>query len=143
MSGDVFVDTNVLVYARDRNADDKQRRAAEWLEHLWDERRGALSVQVLQEYYVVVTSKLEPGLDVETARDDVRDLRSWDPLPIDAPLAEEAWSIEDRFGFSWWDSLIVAGAQRLGCDILLTEDLRHEQTLGDVEVVDPFEVAPG
>lgn len=142
MSGDVFVDTNVLVYARDSDAGPKRERAAAWLEHLWHERRGALSVQVLQEYYVVVTSKLDPGLEPRTARDDIRDLEAWSPLPIDGDLLDAGWEIEDRYGFSWWDSLIVAAAQRLGCTTLLTEDLQHGQTLGDVEVLDPFEAKP-
>lgn len=60
-----FVDTNVLVYARDISEPEKQRRASEWLAHLWRSREGRLSVQVLQEYYVTLTQKLKPGLPRE------------------------------------------------------------------------------
>ena len=68
MSGSVFVDTNVLVYARDRTDEDKQRRALEWMTALWDEARGRTSVQVLQEYYVTLTRKLDPPRSAEEAR---------------------------------------------------------------------------
>lgn len=74
MSDRYFVDTNLLVYARDATLPDKQARAAQWLERLWELRAGRLSVQVLQEYYVTVTSKLALGLSAVEARDDVRAL---------------------------------------------------------------------
>jgi predicted nucleic acid-binding protein len=69
-----FVDTNVLVYARDASEGAKQVSAQRWLEYLWRSRRGRLSHQVLDEYYVLVTEKLKPGLDREQARADVRNL---------------------------------------------------------------------
>src|SRR5262245_42943325 len=59
----VFVDTNVLVYARDARYPDKQQRAEDWMARLWRQRTGRLSVQVLQEYYVSVTQRLKPGMD--------------------------------------------------------------------------------
>ena len=64
MTAPLFVDTNLLVYSRDARDAAKQERAAEWLDFLWDTRRGRLSRQVLQEYYVTVTRKLQPGLTV-------------------------------------------------------------------------------
>ena len=68
MSATVFVDTNVLVYVRDVAEKEKQRRAAEWMAALWETRLGRLSTQVLQEYYVTVTAKLEPPRSREDAR---------------------------------------------------------------------------
>ena len=64
-----FVDTNVLVYARDRTEPEKQRRAEEWMQTLWRTRQGRLSIQVLQEYYAIVVHKLRPGLKKEAARE--------------------------------------------------------------------------
>lgn len=138
MSVRVFVDTNVLVYARDASERDKQPRAARWLEELWRTRSGRLSVQVLQEYYVTVTQKLEPGLDPADARADVRALTAWGPLPPDAMLLEDAWGLEDRHALSFWDALIVAAAARLGCGHLLSEDLQDGQSFDGVTVVNPF-----
>ncbi|MBM3509296.1 MAG: PIN domain-containing protein [Alphaproteobacteria bacterium] len=133
-----FVDSNVLVYARDSTETAKQRQAHRWLEHLWRTREGRLSFQVLHEYYVTVTAKLVPGLSLEDARDDVRALYAWQPLAIDDVVVAGAWRVQDRHGFSWWDSLIVAAAQVLDCDYLLTEDLQHNQSIDGVTIVDPF-----
>lgn len=137
-----FVDTNLLVYARDATEPDKQRRAHRWLEHLWTTRQGRLSYQVLQEYYVTVTAKLQPGLSAEDARDDVRALHAWEPLATDELVMEGAWRIQDRYGFSWWDSMIVSAAQVLNCDVLLTEDLKHDQLLDGLRIADPFVQEP-
>jgi predicted nucleic acid-binding protein len=142
MNGLVFVDTNVLVYLRDSTEAEKQRRAAEWMAHLWDTGTGRVSLQVLQEYYVTVTAKLDPGLSQEEAREDILALRFWYPLHPDADLMTEAWTAQDGWGFSFWDALIVAAARRLGCTTLLTEDLQDGQELGDLTVRSPFTSRP-
>lgn len=134
----IFVDTNVLVYARDESEGDKQVRANAWMTHLWRTRAGRLSIQVLHEYYVTVTQKLRPGLDREVAREEVRDLQTWRPVLLDRTLTEGAWGIQDRHGLSWWDSLIVSAAQAAGCRYLLTEDLGDGQHYDDLVVVNPF-----
>lgn len=138
----VFVDTNVLVYLRDSRDPERQRRAAEWLGYLWESRLGRVSVQVLHEYYVTVTAKLDPGLPTEEAREDILALGSWFPLALTIQLAEKAWDAQDRWGFSFWDSLIVASAQTQRCGTLLTEDLSHGQDLDGLRVVSPFVETP-
>jgi predicted nucleic acid-binding protein len=138
----VFVDTNVLVYLRDSTEPDKQRRAAEWIGHLWESGSGRLSLQVLQEYYVTMTRKLEPGLAEEEAREDVVALEAWSPLLPDMDLLASGWAEQDRYGFSFWDALIVAAARRLGCAIVLTEDLQDGQDLGGMVVQSPFTTRP-
>jgi len=142
MSGSCFVDTNLLVYARDATEADKQPRAAQWLGRLWEQRAGRLSYQVLQEYYVTVTAKLTPGLEPAEARDDVRALMTWEPIAVSDRVIEAAWRVQDRFRFSWWDSLIVAAAQHAGCRYLLSEDLHSEQDLDGMQVLDPFRITP-
>lgn len=137
----VFVDTNVFVYARDRDSPNKQILAAAWLDHLWQNDQGRTSSQVLQELYSVATSKL--GQPPGDARADVRDLLAWSPVMIDPSILEAAWAFQDRFNISFWDSLIVAAAHRTRSEILLTEDLQHGMDLDGIKVVDPFEVAPG
>lgn len=142
MTGPVFVDSNVLVYARDAAHKDKQRRAAAWMAELWRSRSGRLSIQVLSEYYVTVTQKLQPGLDKETARQDVRALFAWKPVSLETRLLEQAWRAQDRYGFSYWDALIVGAAHAGACHYLLTEDLQDQQRIGDLVVVNPFRSAP-
>ena len=137
----VFVDTNVLVYARDTSDLVKNERATAWMEHLWASGEGRLSTQVLQEYYVTVTRKLSPGMPVEEARSDVLDLATWNPTQVGVGLLGTAWTIEAGHGLSFWDSLIVAAAISAGCDSILTEDLQHGSTIGGMTVVDPFRTA--
>lgn len=142
MTETVFVDTNVLVYVRDLSEEDKQRRAAAWMAALWETRRGRLSHQVLQEYYVTATVKLDPPRSVEDVREDVWALRAWKPHAPDYDTMEAAWDVQDRFAVSWWDALIVAAAVRAGSRWLLTEDLQDGQDFLGVTVVDPFRHAP-
>jgi len=142
MTARVFVDTNVLVYARDRTDEAKHARALEWLAVLWQERAGRLSWQVLQEYYVTATRKLEPPRDPADAREDVTSLVTWRPIAIELPTLDAAWGIEDRFGLSWWDALIVAAAQGGGCTHLLSEDLQDGQSFEALRVISPFTHRP-
>jgi predicted nucleic acid-binding protein len=141
-TGDVFVDTNVLVYARDTAAAQKQARAAEWMSFLWRSGRGRLSMQVLNEYYYTVTRKLKPGLDAATARQEARQLMQWHPVEISSSVLERGWSVQDRYTTSFWDGLIIAAAQVARCDYLLTEDLQDGQNLGGVVVLNPFQHQP-
>jgi predicted nucleic acid-binding protein len=138
----VFVDTNVLVYARDAGERTKQPKAEAWLNHLWRTRSGRLSYQVLSEYYVTVTGKLDPGLPPEEARADVRNLLAWRPIVIDEAVFEEAWALQDRHSVSHWDALILAAAGAARCDRVLSEDLSDGQTYGVVTVVNPFRHDP-
>lgn len=138
MTAPVFVDTNVLLYWRDARDPTKQARAAEWLAQLWRERTGRTSAQVLSEYYVNVTRKLDPGLAPDEAWDDVHALLAWEPQAIDGPLLERGRAVGSRYGLSWWDSLVVAAAQTQGCALLLTEDLQDGARYGGVTVRSPF-----
>jgi len=138
----VFVDTNVLVYLRDTSDPEKQSRAAEWIAVLWETGTGRLSQQVLQEFYVTMTRKVRNPRDPADVRDDVTALYAWDPVVPDLATLERAWEVEDRFGFSWWDALIVASALEAGARYLLTEDLQDGQTIEGLKIVDPFRVEP-
>lgn len=138
----VFVDTNVLVYARDLTEPEKRDRANAWLTHLWRTGEGRVSFQVLNEYYVTVTRKLKPGFTAAEAQLDVRRYLTWSPRPLDAPVLETAWAVEQRHRTSFWDALVVAAAQLAGCEVLLTEDLSHDRDFEGVRVVDPFRQPP-
>ena len=142
MTDRVFVDTNVLVYSRDASEPPKQKQAMAWMARLWSEKTGRLSFQVLNEFYVTVTNKLQPGMDRQSAREDVRSLLAWRPIPVGARVVEGAWRIQDRYKLSWWDALIVSAAQVSDCRYLLTEDLQETRNMGNVEVINPFRTPP-
>ena len=138
----VFVDTNVLLYSEDGADKAKQALAIEWLQALWTRRSGRVSTQVLNEFYANATKKLKPAMPAGDARAEVRRYQRWRPWVLDHATVETAWAVESRFGFSYWDSLIVAAAKAQGCRYLLTEDLQHEQTIDSVQVLNPFLVGP-
>jgi predicted nucleic acid-binding protein len=142
MAANIFVDTNVLVYSRDASEPQKQEQAMAWMAHLWTMRMGRLSYQVLQEFYITVTEKLDPGLDRESARKDIRSLLAWRPVAVDNRVFDGAWHIQDRYGLSWWDALIVSAAQLADCRYLLTEDLQDAQVFANLQIVNPFYTAP-
>jgi predicted nucleic acid-binding protein len=143
MTALVFVDTNVLLYKYDRSQSDKKRASEEWFQYLWRTKTGRLSQQVLHEFYANATRKVRFNLDRRYAREVIEDLASWHPVPLDMRLLGRACAVEDRFGLSFWDSLIVAAAQAAKCGLLLTEDLQHGQDLDGVTVMNPFIDPPG
>lgn len=140
MTAPVFVDTNILIYAIDEADRKKQQAAQAWKTELWKSRRGRTSFQVLQEFYVKAIHKLPSSRNITRA--EVRDLLAWRPVAVDAGVLHLAWQIQDRYQFSFWDSLIVAAAKTASCGYLLTEDLQHGQDLDGLVVVNPFRQGP-
>jgi predicted nucleic acid-binding protein len=140
----VFVDSNVFVYRLDTSEPEKAPVADRWVAAIWERRSGRVSSQVLSEVYVNLTSKLSPGLEREEAGRYVSALFAWRPVSVDARLVRSAFSIQDRYGLSWWDALIVAAARRAACPYLLSEDLQAGQDFDGTQVVNPFEApVPG
>lgn len=138
----VFVDTNVLLYARDLTEPDKHRAASDWLAELWRSGLGRTSIQVLNEYYVNVTRKLSRPLNTTAAREDVQDLMAWRPMPVNERILQRGFEVEDRFRYGWWDSLVIAAALEQDCGWLLSEDLQHGQSLWGLQIVSPFQAVP-
>lgn len=134
----VFVDTNVLVYAHDHSETQKQPVAAALLESLWDDANGALSTQVLQEFYAVVTRRFRPPLPRPEARELVAAYGEWHVVSIDVPLIIAASGLEQRHRLSFWDALIVTGAQRAGATRLVSEDLQPGRRIADLRIENPF-----
>lgn len=140
--GPVFVDSNVIVYSRDIAVPEKQAAAREWMHRLWADGLGRVSTQVLQEFYVTATRKIESRLPPSAARAEIRGLLPWKPVRSDARLFDDAWDVEDRYGLSFWDAMIVAAARHAGCDYLITEDLQDGQVIDGLTVVNPFRHPP-
>ena len=115
MTAPCFVDANIFVYARDPRDPLKQRRAAEWIDWLWQQRAGRTSVQVLSEFYTVVTRKLAPRVTEVMAWDAVTRYFAWAPLAADEALLRRAREIEARYRLSWWDSEKRKGNYRVSC----------------------------
>jgi predicted nucleic acid-binding protein len=134
----VFVDTNIFVYARDASEPVKRPIAIRRLEDLWREHRGRTSTQVLSEYYVTVTRKLERPLDADVAWSHVQDLLTWEPEETTPALLRRAREVERRYATGWWDSMIIAAAQLQDCSVLLSEDFQDGMMFDGVTVRNPF-----
>lgn len=131
-----FVDTNILVYAHDGGAGAKHRKAVELLTRLFDEQTGAISIQVLAEFYVTATAKL--GLKSQEAEAAIADLGSWTVhRPVHADILR-ACRVHRERKLNWWDALIVTSAMELGCHILWSEDFGAGHRFGTVTVRNPF-----
>lgn len=138
MSDIVFVDTNILIYAHDRDAGGKRDRAAQALERLWDENAGRLSTQVLQEFYVTVTQKLPATLARASAREVVRLYAPWVREPTTPDTVLRASELAELAGLSFWDALIVAAAEETGATLIYSEDFNAGQTIAGVTLVNPL-----
>ena len=134
----IFLDTNILVYAYDISSGKKHNTARNIVTDLWNSRTGALSVQVLQEFFVSITKKIPNPLDVKTASDIIRDFLLWEIIDNDGELLLAAMDIQARYLYSFWDSLIIAAAVKSGASVLLTEDLKNGQIIEDVMIKNPF-----
>ena len=136
MPAEAFFDTNILLYAYDTDAGDKRSRAlalvAEALKH---PSRFAVSVQVLQEFFVNFT---RAGQRDEAAALLIDDFSRWHIIANTHELFLNGLQTRARWQLSLWDAMIVAAAAEAGAAILYTEDLSHGQFYGSVQAINPF-----
>ena len=131
-----FVDTNVLLYAHDGGAGKKHERSVRLLSRLVEDGAGAVSIQVLAEFYAAATKKL--GISSQEAEEILADLGGWIiHRPGHADLLRAA-RFQRRYKMSWWDALVVNSAVELGCGVLWSEDIADGQRYGSVTVRNPF-----
>ena len=131
-----FLDTNVLVYADDRQDTAKQRRAVELFNEHRRARTGVVSMQVLQEYFVAATRKLQ--IDARDARRKVELLSRFDVVVPEANDVIAAIDLHRLHGISFWDAMIVRSAKQGGCSVLLSEDMQNAREIDGVRIVNPF-----
>ncbi|MBZ5569385.1 MAG: PIN domain-containing protein [Acidobacteriia bacterium] len=136
MSARSFFDTNVLVYADDKGAPAKQRRAVELVAEHRRGRTGVVSIQVLQEYFVAVTRKLR--VDAALARRKVELLAEFDVVAADVGDVLAAIDLHRLHGFSFWDALILRTAKEAGCRTIFSEDWQHAREVDGVRIINPF-----
>lgn len=131
-----FLDTNILTYTDDQDSPTKQARALALFADLRRSNQGVISTQVLQEYFVTATRKLKVSLRV--ARRKVELFSHLPLMQINRELILAAIDLNDKHQFSFWDALIIQAALSANCKILFTEDLQHQQRLGELEIINPF-----
>jgi predicted nucleic acid-binding protein len=131
-----FVDTNVLVYAFDRGEPVKRERARALLGD-W-EGDLVISTQVLQEFFVVTTRKLERPLEEREAEQACQSLATLPVVPIDRGLVLRSITLARHDRIALCDALIVTAARESDCTMVFSEDLQHGRIFGEVVIRNPF-----
>lgn len=139
MSAANFFDSNILVYAFDQRDPRRSSIAQDLLARAQREHSAVISAQVVQETLNVLMRRLTPPMSATNARKVLDHILVplWRIHPS-AALYARGLGIQERYGFSFYDSLIVAAALEGGCTRLLSEDMQHGQQIEGVRVENPF-----
>ncbi|MBW2285041.1 MAG: PIN domain-containing protein [Deltaproteobacteria bacterium] len=138
----IFVDTNVFIYSYDVTAGEKHIAAGNIMQDLWNSGLGMTSTQVLQEFFVNVVNKIPKPINGRQAREIVHDLLKWQVVVNTGDTIIGAIDIHLKFGYSFWDSMIIEAAITGGAEFLMSEDLQDGQIIGGVTIKNPFSLPP-
>ena len=135
MPGAKFVDTNIWIYAHLRKPNEPRHGIA--LELVSELNEAVISPQVLAEYYNVM---LRSGQADVWIQENLNTILSYVRLqPLNEAVVRRGWQIRNRYGFSIWDSQIVAAALEAGCDTLYSEDMQTGQVIESLTVINPLQ----
>jgi predicted nucleic acid-binding protein len=137
MTGRLFVDTNILIYALDPDDPLKRQLSADLLRQTISNRSLTLSPQSLNECYRVLTQRRRL-MPPDQARGFIRTLAPWAIAPLDARTTERAFAVQDETGASWWDSLLLAAALLAECRLFVSEDLQDGREVSGMRIASPF-----
>ncbi len=137
MSADYFLDTNIFIYLFDETDDHKRTRSENLVQQALEDRNGCISYQVVQETVSVLTVKLN------AAPHQVRRIFEHVLMPLwkvnpSEELYQRGLSLQARFRYRFYDSLIIAAAIESGCETLYSEDLRHGEQIEGLTIRSPF-----
>ncbi len=136
MTDKIFIDKNILVYSLDRHDLKKREKARSILKNVKDKYTGVLSTQVMQEFYVAATKKLQA--DPVIVKGILNQLTNLEIISISPELIFSAIDCSILNRLSFWDSLILAAAASSKCKEIWTEDLNHDQVILGVRIKNPF-----
>lgn len=137
MTASRFVDTNVLLYSISRVPAEARKRAVAI--ELLDRDDLALSVQVLQEFYVQATRVTRPDpIAHDLAVGLIRTWLRFEVQDITVPVMIDALQIKRLFSLSYWDAAIIAAARAIGCPKVLSEDMSDGRVFEGVMIINPF-----
>ncbi len=133
----IFIDTNILVYTLDTTDKQKHERARAVLQQIINKHHPVISTQVIKEFFVVATKKLnaEPII----VKNIIHNFQNMEVVNNDLPLIEEAIDISVISQLSFWDSLIIAAAEKAKCEFVFSEDLNAGQNYRGVLLLNPLE----
>lgn len=133
-----FLDSNIFVYVFDTGSPRKQSIAQDILRRAVLSGRASLSTQVLKEFYVTATRKLQRPLDPKEALRAAKNFAALHVVQIDPHMIIKAIELSQAEQTSFWDGLIIQAALDSGCRALLSEDLQHGRHYGSLRIENPF-----
>jgi predicted nucleic acid-binding protein len=136
MNGEVFLDSNILLYACSAAREDADKRKL--AEDLILNRPFAISTQVLQEFIANALRKPRLGITESNIDATLQMAAMVRVQPITLEVVVAAVILRRRYPLSHWDATIVAAAAELGCDTIYSEDMSDGREYGGVRVVNPF-----
>lgn len=131
-----FLDTNILIYANDRAAQEKQNAAISLVKGLIRSGSGVLSTQVQMEYAAVAAGKL--GQPREAITRQLFVLERLEVVSVSGEIIRNGLELSEAFGVSFWDAVILAAAHAARCETLWSEDFQPDRLHGSVRVRNPF-----
>jgi len=132
----IFIDTNILVYTLDQKNIEKRDMARKTVKKVVESHQPVISTQVIKEFYVVASSKLKA--DPIVVKNIIHNFHNMEIVNNDLDLIEQAIDISILSQLSFWDSLIIAAAEKANCEYVLSEDLNSGQNYRGIKLLNPF-----
>ncbi len=136
MKSKVFIDTNILIYSIDKFDKIKLKKARKFLKETSSENTVVISTQVIQEFYVAATKKLNANPHI--IKEIVKNFEKFEIVQINIEMIKDAIDTSILNQISFWDALIIISAEISKCQILYTEDLNQSQLIRGVKIINPF-----
>ena len=132
----IFIDTNILVYTLDQKNIEKRDMARKIVKKVVESHQPVISTQVIKEFYVVASNKLKA--DPIVVKNIIHNFHNMEIVNNDLDLIEQAIDISILSQLSFWDSLIIATAEKAKCEYVLSEDLNSGQNYRGIKLLNPF-----
>ncbi len=132
----IFIDTNILVYTLDQKNIVKRDMARKIVKKVVESHQPVISTQVIKEFYVVASAKLKA--DSIVVKNIIHNFHNMEIVNNDLDLIEQAIDISILSQLSFWDSLIIAAAEKANCEYVLSEDLNSGQNYRGIKLLNPF-----
>jgi predicted nucleic acid-binding protein len=132
----IFIDTNIFIYTLDQKDEKKRDLARKIVKKVVESHQPVISTQVIKEFYVVASNKLKA--DPIVVKNIIHNFHNMEIVNNDLELIEQAIDISILSQLSFWDSLVIAAAEKANCEYVLSEDLNSGQSYRGVKVLNPF-----
>ena len=133
----VFIDSNIFIYAYTGDDEQKHSIARGLLRENVLNNEIILSVQILNEFYSVMAKYKYPHNEIKLCLNEI--IEQVKVMPLELETIKHCLFIKEKYGYSWWDSLVLASALEQGCAILYSEDLQYNQIIENtLRIVNPF-----